>query len=242
MRRIALWLTSLIAPALIVASQASAQDDDRGPVLVELFTSQGCHSCPPADAILGELAQRPDVIALALHVDYWDYLGWRDSLAIPGNTDRQKEYRETRRQRSIYTPQAMIDGEIDVVGSREYDMGRAIEIARDKPNPARVEFDDVNGRMIARIAPRVEDYGLSKPATVWMVTYALPQTVDIQRGENAGKTLTYHNVVTSWVRMGEWRGEATNYDAPMAEGAGGAVVLIQAGRGGPILGAAEYRR
>ncbi len=239
-RRIARSVAVLAVAAGLGFSPANAEDD--GPVVVELFTSQGCSSCPAADAFLGELAQRDGVIALALHVDYWDYLGWRDNFALPENTYRQKAYRSERRLRSIYTPQAMVDGVVDVVGSRKSDLREAIQAARAIPNPARVGFDDVNGRMIARIAPVKEDMTLKKPATVWMLTYAPPQTVDIQRGENAGRKLTYHNVVTSWVRMGEWRGEATNYDAPMPEGAGGAVVLVQAGKAGAILGAAEYRR
>lgn len=214
----------------------------QGPVVVELFTSQGCHSCPPADDILAELAARDDVIALALHVDYWDYLGWKDAFALPGHVKRQKDYRRTLKARSIYTPQAMIDGEADAVGSRRSDVYSAIQAAKAKPNPAEVGFDDIGGRMIARVAPATEESAPGEPATVWMVTYAAPQEVDIRRGENAGRTLTYHNVVTSWIRMGEWRGEATNYDAPMPEGAAGAVVLVQEGAAGRILGAAEYRR
>jgi len=224
---------------MLWAAPVAAED---GPVVVELFTSQGCSSCPPADEILGELSARTDVIALALHVDYWDYLGWRDSFALPGHVTRQKAYRAALGTRAIYTPQMMIDGETDVVGSRKDEVQKAIRAARSAPNPARVGFDDVNGRMIARVAPNGEGAEPARPATVWMVTYAGPRTVEIQRGENAGRTITYHNVVTSWTRMGEWRGEATNYDAPMPEGAAGAVVLVQEEIAGRILGAAEYRR
>lgn len=210
-------------------------------MVVELFTSQGCSSCPPADEILGQLAGQEGVIALALHVDYWDYLGWTDSFALPGHTRRQKEYRVERRLRAIYTPQVMIDGQTDVVGNREADLQKAIRAARARPNPARVQFDDVDGRMIARVTPAAAG-DRAETATVWMVTYAPPQTVAIQRGENAGRTITYHNVVTSWMRMGEWRGGEADYDAPMPEGAEGAVVLVQEGTAGQILGAAEYRR
>lgn len=210
--------------------------------MVELFTSQGCSSCPPADDFLGELAAKDGVIALALHVGYWDYLGWRDTFALPGNTERQKAYRATQGKRSIYTPQAMIDGVSDVVGSRRSELLQTISRAQKTPNPANVSFDDVDGRMIARVIPTNGGVSLNKPATVWMATYAPVQSVAIQRGENAGRTQRYHNVVTSWVKMGEWRGGEAEYDAPMAEGAGGAAVLVQMGRGGPILGAAEYRR
>ena len=213
----------------LVLPPAAARADD-GPVVVELFTSQGCSSCPLADEILAELSQRDDVIALALHVNYRDYLGWQDSFALPGHVKRQKAYRRALKARSIYTPQAMIDGEADAVGSRRSDVYSAIQAAKAKPNPAEVGFDDIGGRMVARVAPAAEGAAPGKPATVWMVTYAAPQTVVIQRGENAGRTLTYHNVVTSWTRMGEWRGEAPNYDAPMPEGAGGAVVLLYSRR------------
>jgi hypothetical protein len=232
-------LAAVAVAATLFAQPARAEE---GPVVVELFTSQGCSSCPPADEILGELTGRDNVIALALHVDYWDYLGWRDSFALPGHTKRQKAYRAALGARAIYTPQILIDGEADVVGSREGEVLNAIRAARAKPKPAKVGFDDMNGRMIARVAPVEEGAAPRKPATVWMVTYAEPQTVAIARGENAGRTITYFNAVTSWTRMGEWRGEATNYDAPMPEGAAGAVVLVQEGKAGPILGAAEYRR
>jgi len=241
-RRVA-WASALAALASgPLAGPVAAADGAGGPVVVELFTSQGCSSCPAADAILGELASQEGVIALALHVDYWDYLGWTDSFALPGHTRRQKEYRGERRLRAIYTPQVMVDGETDVVGNRMPEIQKAIRAAEARPNPARVGFDDINGRMVARVSPSAEDAPDRDPATVWMVTYAEPRTVEIQRGENAGRTLTYYNVVTSWTRMGEWRGEATNYDAPMPEGAAGVVVLVQEGQGGPILGAAEYRR
>jgi len=238
-RALRLALAAFAVAAALSAAPATADD---GPVVVELFTSQGCNSCPPADAILGELANSDGVIALALHVDYWDYLGWRDSFALPGHVKRQKAYRASLGTRAIYTPQIMIDGATDVVGNREDEIQKAIRAAQATPNPAHVGFDDMNGRMIARVAPNEDQAAPSKPAAVWMVTYAEPQTVAIQRGENAGRTITYYNVVTSWVKMGEWRGEATNYDAPMPEGAAGAVVLVQEGKAGPILGAAEYRR
>ncbi len=235
---------TVVGAAAMIAAFATTVDAARaeGPVVVELFTSQGCSSCPPADDFLGELAGRKDVIALALHVDYWDYLGWRDTFALPGNTDRQKAYRAELNNRSIYTPQAMIDGVADVVGSRQAELLRTISKAREVPNLAAVSFDDIDGRMIARVAPSDPDTRPKNAATVWMATYAPVQSVVIQRGENAGRTQKYHNVVMSWVNMGEWRGGEAEYDAPMPEGAGGAAVLVQVGRGGPILGAAEYRR
>src|SRR6056297_463176 len=169
----------------------AANGQDR-PVVVELYTSQGCSSCPPADAILAELADREDVIALAFHVDYWDYIGWKDVFASPANTLRQRNYARVAGARSIYTPQMIVDGTDHVIGTKPMKLAEHIQQHRDRATPVSLTLTRAGDqvRIRARSASR-----LSGGATVRVVTYSPKETVAIKRGENAGRTLTHHNVV-----------------------------------------------
>ena len=226
------------AVLMTVAGPVLAQDN---PVVVELYTSQGCSSCPPADAFLTKLAAREDVIALALHVDYWDYIGWKDAFADPRYTARQKAYAISAGRRSVYTPQMIVGGQEHVVGNHPKDVGALIRKHAAAPAAVRIE--------IARQGDRLEieastERPLNRPVMGQIVRYLPSARVKIKRGENAGRTLSYSNIVTEWHQIGEWdtrqpletEGKVTG-DAPVV------VILQEQHPKGPgaILAAAQLR-
>ena len=205
--------------------------------VVELFTSQGCSSCPPADKLLGELAHRDDVLALSLPVDYWDYIGWKDTLASPDFSARQRAYAKARGDRAVYTPQAVVNGLVHLVGSDKRSLARAIRQTDRQRRHVAVEADRKNGEMIVSIGGG-EAAG---PARVLLVLFDPRETVEIGRGENAGRTITYHNVVRKIVSLGDWNGEPQRFTLPTpAEGRRAAIILQDGPEGEPgaILGAA----
>ena len=208
----------------------------RADVLVELFTSQGCSSCPPADALLGRIAERDGVIALAFHVDYWDYLGWRDTFAEPEHTARQVSYREAWDAAVIYTPQIVVDGRRSVPATDRDGILRAIGAAAsdDDEQPIRIESDD------GMLKARLDAADLARPCTVWVAKYDRSETVAVERGENAGRTLTYNNVVTSLDRIGDWDGQGETVMLPQPGPGEGVAIWLQEGPGGPVLAAASY--
>jgi hypothetical protein len=225
---------ALIASLFALATPAASEDH---PVVVELFTSQGCSSCPPADAILAELAQRDDVIALALHVDYWDYIGWKDEFANPAFTERQKSYARAHDKPSVYTPQMIVGGSAALVGVKPMQLAELIQSHGAKSPGA---------RLTVRRAGDVVEIELSDAArpvqmVIELVTYMPRRSVSIARGENAGRTLDYHNIVVNWTRVGEWSGggvfrahASVSPDLP-------SVVLVQEAGPGPIVAAARVR-
>ncbi|MEM9032420.1 MAG: DUF1223 domain-containing protein, partial [Pseudomonadota bacterium] len=207
-------------------------------VVVELFTSQGCSSCPPADAILGELAEGGDVLALALHVDYWDYIGWKDAFASPAHTKRQRAYARARGERTIYTPQMVVGGVDHVIGTRPMKLAKLINRHSGRPAQVNISLNrqgsdiEIDARALAAINGRY---------LVWVVRFRPQETVDIRRGENAGHTLTYHNIVTDLTEAGRWNGKgAFNATVQIPEG-GEVAVMIQEENAGPILAAARVR-
>jgi len=224
----ALWATALLA----LAPSASAEDKI---VVVELFTSQGCSSCPPADALLADLAEEKDVIALALHVDYWDYIGWKDSFADPGNTERQRGYARAAKARSIYTPQMVIGGVDHVIGYKPMDVANTVQKHRAAPDGAGVSARFTGDAVVVRLTP-----GAARGTmTVSLVGYVPKETVKIKRGENAGKTITYTNTVREMVTLGTWDGRtATSLRHARPEG-DSAVVLVQKAAHGPMVAAAR---
>lgn len=228
---VAVW--AALAPAMPAGAEGDA-------VVVELFTSQGCSSCPPADRLLARLAEREDVIALALHVDYWDYIGWADSFARPEHTTRQKAYAHAAGQRMIYTPQMIIEGQDEVVGARVMDVMERVEAHRGRPDPLAVDLDRKGGRLhvAARWQTAPEAAG---PYLVQLVRYRSAGEVDILRGENAGRSFTYANIVTAWDVVGKWDGGAPLDLTLDLEGEEPAVVIVQQVGHGPILGAAQVR-
>lgn len=231
--------------AMIVAGAGNARAGDISAVL-ELFTSQGCSSCAPADALLAELAKNPALIALSLPVDYWDYIGWKDTLASPAFTARQKDYAQARDDGQVYTPQIVVDGITHVVGSDKAKIEQAMRAAAGQQGvlsvPLRVS--DVNGDLVGEIGAAGD--GVPAWGSVLLLQVAKKRIVAIGRGENAGHTITYTNVVRSIDRIGMWNGTAMHFDVPAAEmghrGTDGYVVLLQSGksdRPSAILAAAK---
>src|SRR5688500_16364411 len=194
MIRFVLLLAVLVAPTLAAAGPKA---------VVELFTSQGCSSCVPADAYFEELVEREDVLALSFHVDYWDYLGWRDTLGDPANTARQREYAEVRGSRRIYTPQVIVNGATDLVGSHREEVEAAIERAA---LPVPVEMRRRDGKLDIEVAAR--PLPRPWPTTIRLVLFSSEAEVEIARGENAGATIDYYNVVRTMRPIGMWDGAA----------------------------------
>jgi len=209
--------------------------DAARPVVVELYTSQGCNTCPPADALAGELAELPGILPLSFHIDYWDYIGWQDRFALPGNTVRQKAYSRALGSRFIYTPQMVVDGRLDVPGHRQRLVYSAIDKASRELPAVEVAFDA--GTQVVRVGD-----GTPPPegATVWLAVFDRKHTTKIERGENAGRELSYYNVVRDFRAIGAWEGRALEIPLDLAQAGGNdaCAVFLQTNENGPILGAA----
>jgi hypothetical protein len=225
---------ALSAAGFVLAGSAAQAATER-PVLIELFTSQGCNSCPPADALLGELAQRPGVLALAFHVDYWNGLGWSDPFSSKLWTARQNDYAQRLGKRSIYTPQLVVDGAGDAVGSDRAEVDALIAAAqrRAAAGPTIETATDEAGKRIARLGT-----GTAERATVWLAGYDRSHVTPVGRGENGGRTLTEYQVVRSLVRLGDWTGGAMQYPLPDVQ-AEGAILFVQPAQPGPMLAARD---
>lgn len=210
--------------------------------LVELFTSQGCSSCPPADHFLGELAQRKNVIALTLPVSYWDHLGWKDTLAKKAYNERQRDYAASRGDREIYTPQMVVNGISHAVGSRPDAVETSLVKTRTLLRKSSVPVSMKNGSLdiIAQVGAAPEG-GLFRSGTVWLAFYSAAVNVDIQRGENYGRKITYSNVVRYLVPAGRWDGAAATYTVkrPQDEKVDGCAAVLQADENKAVLGAAQ---
>ena len=227
--------STLALVAALWAGQGIAQNS---PVVVELFTSQGCSSCPPADAVLAELAMRDDVIALALHVDYWDYIGWKDAFAQPKFTERQQSYASFVGEGVVYTPQMMIGGLDSVIGSDAMALMDAVAAhgaARSAVRLGLTRHGDALTISAQAVAP------VEGPMTVQLIRYTPEQTVDIGSGENAGQSIRYVNVVTTWETIGEWDGIAPLVIDMDLTGSDPAVVIVQKTGPGRIIAAARLR-
>jgi len=238
-----------IAMACLAATSASADDKDRDAAptsVVELFTSQGCSSCPPADRLAADLSAKGDTLVLTLAVDYWDYLGWKDTLASPANSARQRAYAMSRGDRKVFTPQIVVNGRDSLVGGDK----RAVESAMRRVQtdggfavPVDLEVED--GRVEVALAGPRRVVGAGH-GEVWAFGIRRSQEVEIGRGENAGRTVVYANVVRHMTRLGAWDGGPAKFEVPVAEVLGpdcdGVAVLVQAGNGGKpgeIFGAAQ---
>jgi hypothetical protein len=211
--------------------------------VVELFTSQGCAQCPPADQLLSSLSDTGNVVALAYHVDYWDYVGWPDTFGNEANSDRQRAYARSWGDSRIFTPQMVINGQYGVIGSRQDEVNGALASAS-LPLPVEASIDDDMLR-VAVPADRSQ-----ADAVVWLVTFIDEARVEIERGENAGKSMIYSQVVTGRRALGMWEGSAgAVFTLPIQEVLSGAndgfAILVQHeenGMPGPILGAAAFER
>ena len=231
MRPAGLSAWAAVGLAATLAGPVSAE----GPVVVELFTSQGCSACPPADALLAELSERADVVALGLHVDYWDYLGWTDRFGDAANTRRQRGYVAGLGERSVYTPQIVIDGAASTVGSRREEVLEEIALAAAAPDAAELALSRDGDGLVVEVRPRA---AFEATARLLYFIYERPVRVRVRAGENAGRTVVYHNVVRDWGTAGFWFGGEAAYALPVPEDARGVAVLLQAD-GGPVLAAAK---
>jgi hypothetical protein len=232
----------LVVAALFAATLAPARAGD-SPIVVELFTSQGCSSCPPADKYLGELAKRPDVLALAFHVEYWNYIGWTDAYSKPWATQRQRDYEAALKLRYVYTPEMVIEGSAEGVGSEPATIEpliRAAEAERPPHPDLTLRWRD-DGALLADIGEGKSPSG--QPATLWLVGFDNMHTMSVTAGENQGKTAWDHHPVRSFRRLGSWAGWSEELIVPPEEakhlGDSGAAVLLQENGGGPILTAAS---
>lgn len=234
--RLAARLRSQLAAAAVAVIALVAPSSWAGDAItVELFTSQGCSSCPPADHLLGELAERPELVALSYNVDYWDYLGWKDRLASPEHTQRQRAYARKQHARTIYTPQIVVGGRTAVIGSRADDVDTAIKAQMAEPSEADVALSVKDGGLHIVITPTSP---VAMPCDIILVSYQRRVEERIRRGENAGQTIVYHNVVRDLTSLGEWSGAKTQeFDRPLNPEMDGYAVMLQAGEGGPILAA-----
>jgi hypothetical protein len=234
-RRDCLALGAGIASAWLAAPARAGQPVE---AVVELFSSQGCKSCPAADRLLTELRGMPGVLALAFHVDYWDYLGWKDTLASPEFSQRQYDYAKARGDMDVFTPQMVVNGEKQMVGSQRSEVMAVLAQSRRKSWPAMLHISNSAKEMIIEIGAGEAP----QEATLWVMPLMERTSVRIERGEMAGHEVDYTNVVRKLVPAGMWRGEAARIVLPkeglMPPGATACVALLQQGKVGPILGCA----
>ena len=237
-------IKSLILLFALAAAPFSLAAAERPLTVVELFTSQGCSSCPPADAFLGELAGRDDVLALSFHVDYWDYIGWKDPFASADHTRRQRDYSRKLGLRYVYTPQMVIQGAAHVTGS-----DRSAVLDRIEKNRALARIpvelrqgDDGGVRLFIPDAPATGE--AAQEAAVWLVVFDREHLTSVRRGENRGRKLRNYNVVRQLSHIATWRGKALDMAVTvpdMVPGGGQAcAVLVQSKETGRILGAAAF--
>lgn len=219
--------------SLLLAQMALAGTAAARPLVVELFTSEGCASCPPADAYLRELAKRADVLALSFHVDYWDTPGWKDTLGDHAFTTRQQAYNAAMKLRGVYTPQMVIDGAAEGVGSRRAEISAKIAAREASSSTVPMDVTRTGDTLKLKIAAGEKP---ASPATIWLLRYVKIEPVTIRRGENAGKMITYVNVVRDMRPIGLWDGREMEMPLPTL-GSGHYAALLQTGKTGPMLGA-----
>ena len=231
---------AVIASSLFATAAAIA--DPRA--VIELFTSQGCSSCPPADRLAGELARDPSLVVISLAIDYWDYLGWKDTNALPGHANRQRAYARVRGDREVYTPQVVVNGVAHVIGSERAAIDAAIAQTRKMPGTMSVPVTlAVTGDQLTVTLPAGK--GEHAKGEIWLCPITTNVPVTITRGENSGHTISYHNIVRRWVKLGDWNGSARTLSVPLRDIAGEGIdsmaVMLQAGSKespGHMLGAA----
>jgi hypothetical protein len=233
---------SLIMGFLIATLAVARAAEPRA--LLELFTSQGCSSCPAADKLLGDLTNDPTLIALSDPIDYWDYLGWKDTLANPAHSARQRAYARMRGDHDVYTPQIVVNGAMHALGSDQAAVDRAITQTDQKSGVMSlpVLLSTGGGGLSIKVDSAENEHAAGE---VWLCPLAKAVAVAIGRGENHGRTITYHNVVRNWIKLGDWTGAASTWNVPLSQikvdGVDAAAVMVQEGthdKPGIILGAA----
>jgi len=238
--QVTIGLLGSISAALILA-ETSAIADPRA--IIELFTSQGCSSCPPADKLLAELRNDSSLLTLSLPVDYWDYLGWKDTLAMPGHTARQKAYSQVRGDREVYTPQVVVNGIAQALGSDRGEIEKAVAQSHQNVSTLSVPLHvTIANERVTVTVPNGS--GDAAAGDVWLCPLSRSVTVGIGRGENHGRSLTYTNVVRRWVKLGTWAGKSETFTVPIDAikftGIDAIAVMLQSGsadKPGAMLGA-----
>jgi hypothetical protein len=234
-KRAALLALICLGVELGSARNLPAQSNSpRGPAVVELYTSQGCSSCPPADALLGELSQMPNVLALAFHVDYWDSIGWRDHFALPTAVRRQQQYVETLGLSSAFTPQVVVDGRSSFVGS---DKRRILAAIVEPLNTIPISVEVARGVLTVSVPERQD----RERYDVNLIAYLPQADTNVERGENSGRTLREFNIVRQFRSLGVWNGRESVFRAPVDSFPADATrvaVLLQRDQQGPIVGSA----
>jgi len=234
--------TAVIAGSLVATFVVARAAEPRA--LLELFTSQGCSSCPAADKLLGELAADPSLVAVSVPIDYWDYLGWKDTLASPVHSARQRAYAHVRGDRQVYTPQVVVNGVMHVLGSDRAAIERVITQTDQKPEvmtlPVLMSLGGSN--LTIKVESAENEHAAGE---IWLCPLPKAVPVAIGRGENHGLTVTYHNVVRNWLKLGDWTGTESSFNIPVSDfatnGIDAAAVMVQEGthdKPGLILGAA----
>jgi hypothetical protein len=239
---VAARVSALAAVAVVIMGALAPGACAEPRVVIELFTSQGCSSCPPADKLLGELKDDPALIAVSLPVNYWDYLGWKDTLADPRHAARQKAYSHARGDRDVYTPQVVVNGAVQVLGSDRAAIEQAVTATKTRSTALSVplELTVADGQVSVSAGG-----GSGAPSgEVWLWGLARSIPVVIQRGENNGRTVTYFNVVRRWLKLGDWAGDGHKWTVRVADIEGDTIdavaAIVQSGstaKPGPILGA-----
>jgi hypothetical protein len=226
------WIRVCVAAGAALAWTAAQADVPSRPLVVELFTAQGCSSCPPADAFLGQLSQRPDVLALAFHVDYWDSSGWRDRFELRDGVERQKVYQRNFHRASVFTPQFVIDGRKDAM-----DTSSIVQALQEPRDAVPVTLAVQDGQVVVDVGEKQGGH----PSDVLLVSYLRHAVSNPGRGENSGKTLEEYNIVRSIHTLGAWNGAAANYKVSVSSlpsDATDVAALVQSKNTGPMLGAA----
>jgi hypothetical protein len=232
----------LIAGLLIATFAVARAAEPRA--LLELFTSQGCSSCPPADKLLGELAADPSLVVMSVPIDYWDYLGWKDTLASPAHSARQRAYAHVRGDREVYTPQIVVNGSMHVLGSDRAAIEHIIEQTDQRPAVMLlpVSMSMGGGTLTVKVDSAENEHAAGE---IWLCPLAKAVQVAVGRGENRGRTLTYHNVVRRWLKLGDWSGTTATFNVLLsdikADDIDAVAVMVQEGthdKPGAILGAA----
>jgi len=221
------WIFFVIASVCVQVAAAKAPR-----VVMELFTSQGCSSCPPADALVGRLTSNPDVLALSFHVDYWDDLGWKDTFSSKASTDRQYAYARALGERSVFTPQLVVNGSRSLIGSQDGAVQHAVDAVVKDALPVQADLSrQPDGAFSVNLA------GPAVRADVWEIRYVRKAVTLIRNGENGGRTLETYNNVTQIRRIGAFA-PGTLKLPPLQSPEDGLAVLIQAPGTGRVLGAA----
>lgn len=226
-------------PALTVAAfslLAGFAEAEQRPVVVELYTSQGCSSCPPADELLAALGDRDDVIPIALHVDYWDYIGWKDQFGNPAHADRQRTYASKAGRRSIYTPEMVINGSTDLVGAKPMKLAETISMYAAEAPRMTLDIARKDGGVQINGTPPTGDL---RAMDVHVLNIMPSHETEITKGENRGKTITYSNIARDWRVAGTWDGAAPLQMTASDAGEGPVVVIVQEADGGAIIAAAR---